>query len=144
ITMSKRRGPFQNIEVNYIVGELDQLGNVHYDVVLAAFFLDVFTEENLAKVIRRLNHLLKPAGSLIVTDFVNTPKIWHKVLIGLMYIFFRLTTRLEGKRLLDFDFYLKGEGFVKDRCQSFFDGMIESAIYHKQSEMNYLPSGADL
>ncbi|MEM7110255.1 MAG: class I SAM-dependent methyltransferase [Bacteroidota bacterium] len=132
INLSKSRAPFQNIEVKYFHAELNTIGHIHFDVVLVAFFLDVFNQENLVKVINRLNQLLKKEGALLVTDFVNTSKGWHKLLIGFMYLFFRLTTRLEGNRLLDFEFYLKRRGFIKDTCRSFFHGLIESAIYRKE------------
>jgi ubiquinone/menaquinone biosynthesis C-methylase UbiE len=47
----------------------------HYDIVVANFFLNVFTEPMMEAVLARLATMLKPGGKLLIGDF-SYPRGW--------------------------------------------------------------------
>lgn len=132
LELSKSKQPFENIEVNFIHGTHEKIAvNSSYDVVITNFFLDVFKADSLHLVMDKLDSHLKNDGQWIMTDFVNTEKFWQKLLIRLMYTFFRISSNLEGSKLLDFDLYFKKKGLNLIEQKNSFYGMIVSRIYGK-------------
>lgn len=72
-----------------------------YDFIICNFFLDCFNEHYLSLAIRKLHGLLSQNGTLLVTDFKPSTNRRNKLLVSLMIIFFRLTTRLQAPKLQD-------------------------------------------
>lgn len=78
-----------------------------YDTVVANFFLNVFSEARLPRVLVRLNELLRPGGELLVGDFA--PPVagrLERALQSLYYLpplyLFRLLTRNPYHPLYDY------------------------------------------
>ncbi|MEM9894868.1 MAG: methyltransferase domain-containing protein [Bacteroidota bacterium] len=89
-----------------------------YDVVICPFFLDCFSETKLDTVIGKIRSHLRKNAVLIVTDFSNKT---NPNLIWVMYLFFRLFSKLEAKQLLNFREHLEKADFylVKERVFRF-------------------------
>lgn len=129
---SKLRGPFRNIEVRFIRGTQDSIQeHTQYNVIITNFFLDVFTEDNLLNVMQKLDSSLSEEGTWMMTDFVENGKWWQRLLVKMMYSFFRITTRLEGRELQNFDYYFRNMGYSLIKEMGFFKQMIASRIYAK-------------
>ena len=133
LSMSQSIVPFKNLKVDFVLGDENLIGTRSFDVIFTAFYLDVFNEQNLTTVVSTLSQVLRNKGSWIMTDFINTSRLWQRLLLNIMYQFFRFTTNLEGDKLLCFEDYLRGQKFAKVEKENFYYGMIESAIYHKES-----------
>ena len=88
-----------------------------YDAVVTCFFLDCFSPETLAVLMPRLAASLRPEGQWLVTEFGQPSRgVWRchaKVWLAVMYFFFRHTTRLETRRLPDWEGGMARLGF---RC----------------------------
>lgn len=99
-----------------------------FDLIICPFFLDAFDEGNLEIVISKIKNLLFEDGKLIVTDFQITKK-WHSILVKLMYLFFRILTNYNGKKLINFSDYLVRQGFSIDKKKSFYSENIFSGVF---------------
>lgn len=129
---TQQHQPFNHIKVSFIHGTQESIPvNAFYDVVITNFFLDVFSPANLPGVMAHLDRYLNPVGKWIMTDFVDNGKWWQRLLVKIMYVFFRATTDLEGAQLLNFDTYFHHLGYNKSEQKSFFGRMIISRIYSK-------------
>lgn len=100
-----------------------------YDVIICPFFLDCFDIENLKKVLAICSRRLKTDGRLIVTDFKENGK--NKLLIQVMYLFFRVTSRINARSLFDLQQAVSKAGFELEKHQEFRRGSLFSAIFRK-------------
>lgn len=102
-----------------------------YDTVIAPFFLDCFHHQSLVLVVQHLHTLIQPGGQLLVTDFQPAQKLRQKWLLALMHGFFRLTTNLQSKSLIDIDAIIQSHGFELINKTSHHNHAIFSAQYRK-------------
>ncbi|MDQ3535472.1 MAG: class I SAM-dependent methyltransferase [Bacteroidota bacterium] len=125
-------------KIIFIHGDETDIDNIQeYDVLITNFFLDVFSEIRLLKIVKLLQEKLQKKGLWILTDFVNPPKfsikhIFQILLIKIMYIFFRLICRLEGDKLLDHKKIIQKAGLQLTDTKKFFYNMIEANLFLKQ------------
>jgi tRNA (cmo5U34)-methyltransferase len=96
-----------------------------YDLVLLPFFLDMFTDESVERIVKSLTQISKPNTLLIVTDFVEQEKRGLKsLLIRCMYLFFRLTCDIEADRLPKWQEAFAGTGWNIKQSATYCKGMI--------------------
>lgn len=88
IEKAKARGWQQ---VTFIHGTHDDIPKMRYDVIVTNFFLDMFTTNELNKLITLLNNYLNDSGIWLATDFTKPTRVYHKFLLFMMYTFFRIT-----------------------------------------------------
>ena len=78
-----------------------------YDAVVTCFFLDCFSEETLGELMPRIAKSLQPQGKWLVAEFAKPSRgwaAWHaRAWLAAMYFFFRHATRLEARRLPDWE-----------------------------------------
>lgn len=72
-----------------------------YDLVISHFFLDCFTAEELNTLVPHLVKQMRPKACWLISDFSSTPGLWAKALISIMYLFFKIVTRLCTHSLID-------------------------------------------
>ncbi|HNP17351.1 MAG TPA: class I SAM-dependent methyltransferase [Fulvivirga sp.] len=123
--------PIINLNVEFVCADVLQMELPASDVIITNFFLDVFTEPNLNAVMIKLAAALRPNGIWLCTDFVLTRKFFNDMLVWAMYAFFRVTTNLEGGRLLDFEEYFSKIGFQCIVSKTYFNRMIMSSCYKR-------------
>ena len=87
-----------------------------YDLVVTNFFLDCFNFDELKKLINKISISLKPKGKLMYGDF-NVPNSFLKKaitlpILGIMYLFFRITTGISTNKLIDPTLLLIENGFT--------------------------------
>jgi hypothetical protein len=127
--MIKKARAHRAYNVRFINTDFLQFENGdYYDWIICPFFLDVFAEEDLDRVIKRISSIASSQASIIVTDF-QSKKIWHSIFSFLMYVFFKLVTNMKPLQLLNIHKYLKNN-FLRTKEESFFmSGFIFSRIY---------------
>ncbi|MEQ8810581.1 MAG: class I SAM-dependent methyltransferase [Imperialibacter sp.] len=96
-----------------------------YDLVLLPFFLDMFTDESVERIVKSLTQISRPNTLLIVTDFVEQEKGGLKsLLIRCMYLFFRLTCDIEAHRLPKWQEAFARSGWNIKQSATYCKGMI--------------------
>ncbi len=97
-----------------------------YDAVVTCFFLDCFKSETLTELMPRMAGSLQPCGNWLVAEFGQPTcglAAWHaRGWLAAMYFFFRYATRLEARRLPDWESEMARIGFtcserVTRRCE---------------------------
>lgn len=135
IKLAQARQPFKNIAIKFINTDALQTQLPKADVVITNYFLDVFTLTNLKRVMDAIDQTLSDAGIWMCTDFRRTNSIFKNGLIKLMYLFFRLSSKLEGNKLQDFDVQFFRLNYKKIFSKFYFGNMIQAAVYTKNKEL---------
>ena len=120
-----------NPEIVFIHGtekNLQEYAAIHFDAVITNFYFDLFTSTSLSTVLRDIKECLKPGVMLLVSEFVAWTR-WHRLLLFLMYRFFRWVCSIEARNMPDWEDQLQKNGFVQRSEASFFFGFIKSALY---------------
>ena len=134
LKLSKKRNCANN-RVNFIELPIENFkASADYDVVITPFVLDNFNREKLPVVFKQLNSWLKPNGLWLYADFVytaNKSPWWHKMLLAVMYFFFRITTGIEANELVDTNAYFEKD-FSMIFERSFYSHFIKAVVYRKK------------
>ena len=103
-----RLQPSEQLELTFIQADVTQgiPTNGQYDAVVSIFFLDNFTAETLEQLSYDLSQRLQPGGRWYLADFRAGSRHWHwhwrnRLWLWLMYRFFRVTTDIEARSLVD-------------------------------------------
>jgi ubiquinone/menaquinone biosynthesis C-methylase UbiE len=81
-----------------------------YDLIATHFFFDCFGPDDLERLIARAAQAAKPGARWIVSEF-RTSNIPARMLVSVLYLFFRITTGLKTRRLVDHRPILRTHGF---------------------------------
>lgn len=88
-----------------------------FDLIVTNFLLDCLTEEQLANAVGNLASMASPEADWLIADFQIAEKgarKWRsRVILSLLYGFFRITARLEARELVPPDAALRSVGFQR-------------------------------
>jgi len=106
-----------------------------YDVILTPFLLDCFSRVNLRMVFKKLDESLKINGLWLYIDFNISPKskLWQRMTIKLMCIFFRLTCNLEISRLASVSAYFARFKIIKEKM--YLNKFIVMRVFQKRNSI---------
>ncbi|MDQ3117219.1 MAG: class I SAM-dependent methyltransferase [Verrucomicrobiota bacterium] len=127
-------------EVNFIRTDLREFSfeTGCYDLVVTHFFLDCFAGAALREVVQRLAGAGTPEALWLLADFRVPEAGWQRFharfWIRAMYLFFRLASRLEARRLDDPSPFLRENGFACKRERTSCFGMIQSSVWQRPAE----------
>jgi tRNA (cmo5U34)-methyltransferase len=120
---------FPGSTVHFIHGTEDSIPEVAtFNVVITAFFLDLFTPSSLVCVIEKIKKSLVPDAMWLATDFVNQANRWQGVMLRVMYFFFRFVCRIEAKQLPQWEKLLRHYGYKEIKSHYFFYSFIKTAV----------------
>lgn len=114
--------------VNFIIGTEQNIPTGTYSIIITNFYLDLFSDNTLPHVIHKIKVHTNPGTQWLVTDFVSK-KNWHKIMLWVMYRFFRITTGIEARSLPDWERHLTHTGLDQTGSSVFFNGFIKSCCY---------------
>lgn len=134
IERSKQRNYADN-KVQFMEASIEQYllpdtGHL-YDVIITPFIADCFSQEAWQQVFTKLDASLQPNGLWFYTDFQLNDKspLWQKLLLKLLYLFFRITCRIPAKQLPDVDGCFSSYKPLSKRM--YFAGFIVSQAFSK-------------
>ena len=133
ISLSKRRHYKKNT-VDFVNEAIEDFTTEKiFNVIFTAFVFDNFKADKTAIVFNRLNQSLKQNGLWLYADFINDNhgKLWKKILLKIMYVFFKLTCNIETQQLINMDNYF-AESYTKTSKNFFYSNFIQSKIYLKK------------
>ncbi len=135
ISLSKKNCEFSE-SVDFIHGEESALpADRQYDVIITNFFLDVFSEVRLDEVMVNLSEQLNNDGIWICSDFQNTDRFGHQLLLWFMFKFFKITAKLESRSLMNFDHKFKKIGHSRSENFTLMNGLIFSSVYTSERSL---------
>lgn len=117
----------QNSQIRFIISTEEGIPDFDYDCVITNFYLDLFNDEKLRRILARIKMSLQPGACWIVTDFVNE-KAWHTWTLRLMYGFFQFTTGLKTQKLPSWEPALQSAGGTQLVTEKFSRGFIKSIV----------------
>jgi hypothetical protein len=80
----------------------------------------------------RLRAAQRPGAPWLLADFRPARRGWRRVLLTLMYTFFRLTTGLRARELPSLHPALSSLGLGPIRSATFFAGAVEAVVFAEQ------------
>lgn len=111
---------------------LDWKSKYQFDVVVCPFFLDVFTPKNLRLVVEKIATMTAEGGTLIITDFQETGRPYHRMMLLVMHLFFRIFSNLESSKLGDIESMVIRGGYEMISRRTFRKELVFSAVYQRQ------------
>lgn len=106
-----------------------------YDLIVSHFFLDCFRTEDLERFIPHISARLVPGGQWLISEFQvparGLSRLLAALMIGCLYLAFRMLTGLEATRLPEYVAVLEGNGFRRIACQTAAGGMLVSELWEK-------------
>jgi ubiquinone/menaquinone biosynthesis C-methylase UbiE len=104
-----------------------------YDLLVTHFFLDCFPGKELQAIITKLASAAEPGAVWLIADFTIPRKRFAqahaRLWLRMMYAFFRATTGIAAKELVDPIPYLDGYGFTRASESLSRGSMLRSGAY---------------
>jgi len=98
-----------------------------YDLIVTHFFLDCFDESTVEALVDRVAVAACPHARWLVSEFRRT--WWSRPLLASLYFFFRITTGLKTRCLIDHRPVLMRHGFRMVRGESAWRGLLSSELW---------------
>lgn len=112
----------------------DFIDDCHYDVIMTAFLFDNFKEARIQQVFSKLNHMLKPSGLWLFSDFEHPQKgnkKWQHLLLKTMYYFFGKIAHVEATELIAMQPWFEGKRYKPLAIKTYYQGFIKAIVYQK-------------
>jgi ubiquinone/menaquinone biosynthesis C-methylase UbiE len=121
----------KELPITFVLGDEAYLSNLKdVDVVLTFYFLDVFKEDRLVEIMKKVKKSLRKNGLWLVADFNSESKNpLHRVLVFTMIKFFQFTSGLPANRLHHFAAHFKKLDFKLVQKKSWENGLLISSVY---------------
>lgn len=123
-----------NRNVTFIHGTEKEIPAKQFDAVITNFFLDLFQQQEVDMVLNRIEQHLVPGGKWLVTDFQKSQRIRHRILLSVMYFFFKITGSISAKALPEWRSFFKLKKFQLLEEKEFYNGFIKSQVFVKPSK----------
>jgi tRNA (cmo5U34)-methyltransferase len=119
-----------NKQITFLHGtESDIPRDACFDIVISNFYFDLFTAGSLQAKASVIKSTLAAGAKWLASDFVDTRKIYHRILLWVMYRFFRSTTGIEAARLPEWEKTLLELGMEIKASEDFKNGFIRSVVF---------------
>jgi ubiquinone/menaquinone biosynthesis C-methylase UbiE len=135
IALAKKKS-YKNISVEFINQAIEQYNSGEvFNVIMTPFLFDNFPREKIQFVFNRLDALLCRQGFWLYADFVNSGnnKLWQRLLLKTMYLFFRITADIETRELIDMRPYFKTKYDLLSQ-QFYYRRFIQAIAWRKTSD----------
>ncbi len=131
IALARKRNAGDN-KVTFIANTIEVVGAAEiYDVVLTPFLFDNFTDPVMQKVFVQLHERLATQGTWLFCDFRKPVVFWQKILLKVMYLFFRVSCGIEASALPDTEGCFATHGYKTKTQNGFVKGFVISTVYKK-------------
>lgn len=101
-----------------------------YDLIATHFFFDCFGPKDLEALVARIAPAAKPGARWAVSEFC-TPNVAARLLVGALYLFFRVATGLETRALADHRPMLSAHGFRRIDASHGWGGIVVSELWER-------------
>lgn len=120
---------FHNSGVNFYCSPIEEFTGGGYDVIITEYFLDLFSTLEIEDHIRLIKQKLSATGIWIDTDFRIVRKVSSRILMKLMYLFFRIVSGVKVWKLTETLKIAYLNGFLLRKENTFEGGFITSRLF---------------
>ena len=114
------------------------------DAVVTQWFLDCFTADETAALVRAVAPAIRPGGIWLFADFAvpshGVARFAAQAVTTSLYAFFRWRTGLSAQTLPPSETEIRGAGFVPVTEASFAGGMLRSVVFKKSEGKVRIPA----
>jgi len=127
IAMAKTRIK-EHANVDFHQVEIELFEGTSYDYIITEFFFDLFDENQVKQILDRLIKKLNRKGVWIDTDFRKPQNFRTKLILKLMYLFFKITSNLKTNELVATQHLFVSRGFKIKKEVKFSSNFISSRL----------------
>lgn len=132
IALAQERNAGDN-KVSFIASPVQNIKlSSDYDVIITPFLFDNFAGATATEVFKHLDRSLHSNGQWLYTDFRNTGKAKHGLLLKSMYMFFGTLCGIRTSTLPDMDALFAQHAYELKKESSSMNGFVASMVYVKQ------------
>ena len=109
-------------------------GGVSFDLICFPFFLDQFNDVQIGSMMSHSSRLLKPTGSIVITDFIpvsDLTSVFQKLLLRTVIVFFTITTKHPISKIFNIVEIVKTTSFQMVSKKYFVKGMVIASLWKK-------------
>ncbi|HCW08697.1 MAG TPA: hypothetical protein DGG95_15165 [Cytophagales bacterium] len=118
-----------NHQIQFIEGTENNIpSDKKFDVVITNFYLDLFSNQSLKFVLEKIKKSTTTQALWLVTDFVND-RLWHRAMLKMMYLFFRITCNIEATNLPNWRNEMIKLGGIEIDSKFFYGKFIKSSVF---------------
>lgn len=115
--------------IQFVQGTVDTIADDKcFQIVITPFFLDMFPNGDVDDLVKTITCGMDPGGKWIATDFTNSPKIFHRLMLWTMYRFFRTLCGIHARALPAWEKALENRMSLR-ASKDFYSGFIRSCVY---------------
>ena len=133
LDLARRRAGVERVAYHHAYARSIPLPRAGYDLVVTHFFLDCFDETAAARLVERVADAAEPHARWLISEFrqpvAGWRAAWARAWLGVLYLFFRLSTGLRTRRLVDHRPLLASCGFRLAREESARFGLLASELW---------------
>lgn len=115
-------------KIQFIQGTQQDIPAKKYDLIITNFYLDLFPDSKLEDIVLKIKASMADRAQWIATDFVNT-KPSYRIMLWMMYRFFRLVAGIEAKQLPAWTAILDKAGAQVESEKLFSNGFIKTVLF---------------
>ena len=125
-----------NSNISFVVEDIFQFEpRTQFGAVAAHFFLDCFDAAQLKIIVPRIGGWLRSGGLWNIADFQVPDRFLRgmraRLVLALAYSFFRFTTNLPGRKIINPGALLKDLGFERIKREEFNFSLLYSELWKK-------------
>lgn len=131
--LSRQRSCCENV-VRFHQVPIEQFtSDERYGIVITPFLFDNFSQDHAQRVFDRISAMQHSASLWLYTDYHITAgsPFWQRVLLSIMYTFFRIVSGVEARRMPEMD-KVFAHTHVPVFTRSFYAGFILSTVYRRR------------
>jgi SAM-dependent methyltransferase len=102
-----------------------------FDVVILNFYVDGFNEDELPRILNTISESMKPGALWFLTDFMDTGKRSHRLLMWITHLFFKILIHHPNRKLVTWWKVFEQAGFKVIKERTWSRGLIRSIIYSR-------------
>jgi tRNA (cmo5U34)-methyltransferase len=103
--------------------------SVEFDLVITNFYLDLFSGNSLKSIIKIIQNKLTANAIWLASDFIDSKEVYQKMLLKVMYYFFKSVCGIEASELPEWENKIKDAGIKEIDSELFYNGFIKSVAY---------------
>ena len=115
-------------QIQFVHGTELNIPEKKYDVIILFFFLDMFDAVGITTLLRNLQKHARENARLLVVEFVHEA-FWHKILLVMMYSFFRLIGAIDNRKLAPWQQIIFESGISEKNAKLYYGDFIKGCVY---------------